>query len=560
MKALMILLGAAGVVLVAVLVFWAPATGGGKQRLVDVNLAAVDTQEAQRLIVREAQAHDAKQQRANAQGAPGETSAVSPEPSAEAGSLEVVPNEHILSFFNEADKAAFMRLARERGVDILGDMRLGHSVRIRVTGAKQYRDLLEDSPHPVASAENSYVRIPADPSTEPRTSDGRYVGFSDRLLEWLGADGDTSQWGKGVTVAVLDTAVGKHDAIPEANIRRVNPLGLEMVATDTHGTSVASLIIGQGDGVSGLAPAAKVLSIPVISSGDAGDAYSLAQGITEAVTLGADIINLSLGSDTDNFIVRAAIQHARDNGVAVVAAVGNGAVDGVTFPARLDGVLAVGGVDAAGRHLYFSNTGSEVDIVAPGLALNAAGPDNTTITFSGTSAATPIVSGAIAAVMSLSPGLTADQAAQLLVSYGDDNGAPGSDLAYGGGFLNMGRLIERDVPNIYDVTAGGPFIIDPQDGSQDLIVEFYAQNRGTESIGDLTMNVVIDGVPTTLHFSDIVVGQTVSEQVIVPAVAIPPDGIVVAAHEAVIEGEQDANPSDNGQRSVFTLNPDADTP
>ena len=74
------------------------------------------------------------------------------------------------------------------------------------------------------------------------------------------------------------------------------------------------------------------------------------------------------------------------------------------------------------------------------------------------------------------------------------------------------------------------------------------------------MNVVIDGVPTTLHFSDIVVGQTVSEQVIVPAVAIPPDGIVVAAHEAVIEGEQDANPSDNGQRSVFTLNPDADTP
>ena len=53
MKALVILLGAAGVALVAVLIFWAPATGGGKQRLVDVNLAAVDTQEAQRLIVRE---------------------------------------------------------------------------------------------------------------------------------------------------------------------------------------------------------------------------------------------------------------------------------------------------------------------------------------------------------------------------------------------------------------------------------------------------------------------------------------------------------------------------
>ena len=286
MKTLMILLGAAGAALVAVLIFWVPETGGDKQRLTDVDLPAVDTQEAKRSVVRDSPTHGPNPKRVNAQGSLGDNSAVSPEPSADAGSSERVPNEHILSFFNQADKAAFMKLARERGVDILGDMRLGHSVRIRVTGAKQYRDLLEDSPHPVASAENSYIRIPADPSNEPRTSDGRYVGFSDRLLEWLGAEGDTSQWGKGVTVAVLDTAVGKHDSIPEANIRRVNPLGLETVASDTHGTSVASLIVGQGDGVSGLAPAAKVLSIPVISSGGAGDAYSLAQGITEAVKIG----------------------------------------------------------------------------------------------------------------------------------------------------------------------------------------------------------------------------------------------------------------------------------
>ncbi|MDA1044500.1 MAG: hypothetical protein O3C57_04675, partial [Verrucomicrobia bacterium] len=108
---------------------------------------------------------------------------------------------------------------------------------------------------------------------------------------------------------------------------------------------------------------------------------------------------------------------------------------------------------------------------------------------------------------------------------------------------------------IYDVTAGGPFILASEDSSNALTVEFYAQNRGTETIAAMTFNVTIQGVPSVLRFSNIGVGQTVSERVVVPPEAIPADGRVTATHQAVITGHVDVNPGDNGQHSVFILQP-----
>jgi subtilisin family serine protease len=470
-----------------------------------------------------------------------------------------IPNEHVLSFFNQADKQAFIRLAREQGAQILGEMSLGNSVRIRVGSEAQYRHLLESGPTPTRVAPNQSVRLPPSPSSPPRTSDGRYVAFGDHMLDWLGVKGDHQAWGKGVTVALLDTAVARHASIPESQIRRVNPFGIEDGDDATsHGTAVASLIIGNGNGIVGLAPSAKLLSIPVVGAEGGGDAFTLAQGIMEAVTLGADIINLSLGGAGESFILAEAIAHARANGVVVVAAVGNEGVDGIAYPAREDDVIAVGAVDAAYRHLYFSNTGPELDIAAPGLAINAAGPEDGTVAFSGTSAATPITSAAVAAVMSATAGMTADQAIQLIIDYGDDYGAPGEDAAYGQGILNMGRIMQRNQPGIYDVTAGGPYILIPDDSSDALMIEFYAQNRGTEPIEEMTLNVTIEGVPSVLHFQNIAVGQTVSERVTVPPEIIPADGHVTATHAAVITGHRDANPRDNGQRSVFFLAPESE--
>ena len=86
--------------------------------------------------------------------------------------------------------------------------------------------------------------------------------------------------------------------------------------------------------------------------------------------------------------------------VVIVAAVGNDAVNAVAYPAAYPGVLSVGAVDANGQHLYFSNRGPAVDLVAPGYGVEAAWLDDQTVLFSGTSAATPIVSGALAALLS----------------------------------------------------------------------------------------------------------------------------------------------------------------
>jgi len=168
-----------------------------------------------------------------------------------------------------------------------------------------------------------------------------------------------------------------------------------------HGTFVASLVLT-------VAPDAMILPVRVLDAEGYGTASSVAAGIIWAVDSGATVINLSLDIPEDAEVIKDAVDYAKDNGVVIVAAAGNAGGE-VVFPARYGDVVAVAAVDGAGVAAPFTNLGSRIDVVAPGVAVLGAMPQSVnpsgTARWSGTSFAAPLVAGTIALVGSARPQL-----------------------------------------------------------------------------------------------------------------------------------------------------------
>jgi subtilisin family serine protease len=471
---------------------------------------------------------------------------------------DVIRNEFVLSFRNENDRSAFMAKARAAGAEILDTMKHGSAVLVRVTSPEQLREILKDSPEPAEYAPNYYVLSPEIPRQQPMKPDGTYAAFGSDSLKWLGVKDNHALWGNGIMVAVLDTGVGQHAALREDRILRidlVNEGGSAQGASShaAHASAVASIIAGNAADIQGIAPAANIMSVKVLNSDGVGDSFTVAKGITEAVDRGAKVINLCLGTFGDSFVLKSAVDYAIKQGAVVVAAVGNEAVEGVSYPARYEGVVAVSAVDAEGRHMYFANRGEEVTLAAPGVGVNAAWSDGKTMLFSGTSAAVPFVSGAVAALLSEDGSMTAADAISTLVRYTDDAGVAGRDENYGYGILDMKRVTERNTRGIYDVGVGDVCIRTPVDGGKDMKVVVNAQNRGTEELSSITIKAEVDGVSRTSDFHDLAVGQTVSMEIPVDAAKAEKAKTLNISYYAVVDKATDSNPVNNGRRVVVVL-------
>jgi subtilisin family serine protease len=472
----------------------------------------------------------------------------------------IIPDEHVLRFYNRADQEAFLRLAEKLGATILGKMRFGNAIRIRVEDAELLKRLLEEGPVAIDHSPNYFVRLPDPSELEKRNATRRYTPVGDGLLDWLGEGVDNSDWGYGVTVAVLDTAFGYHRGIPENRIMRMNPFGISSEGTyGGHGLSVTSLIIGDPGYAAGIAPRASVVSIPVMNGDGVGNSFILAQGIEHAMSMNVDIINLSLGSPGDSSLslgspgdsglLRDLINDAYGKGIPIVAATGNDGVESVAFPARYSPVIAVAAVDGENELVHFPNYGPQTDIAAPGVGIQAVGEDGP-IYFSGTSAATPLVSGAIAAVMSEND-VSAHEAVQLLMEYADDTGAPGTDEDVGSGVISVTRVEKRNEPGIYDMRAHRVYIDQDQISEDELTVSLYAQNRGTEDLEDVKLIVETPVESFEVMFDHVAVGQTIFHELTLSADDFEDTGSVVINHGATYAGKRDATPRNNGVSSII---------
>jgi subtilisin family serine protease len=291
---------------------------------------------------------------------------------------------------------------------------------------------------------------------------------------WLSALHVPTAWqttkGAGVTIALLDTGVDPANPDLAGSVISIGPdftdshekLGGQFFAI--HGTAMASLIVGHGhgpgdsDGVVGVAPLAKLLSVRVVP--DAGDPLlsdsaftanlpdAIAAGIKFAVENGAQVIDLPLdpgqsvsaltatpaptaaqgttpspaaaaaqaaaGGSTAE---QAAIEFALSKGVVLVAPAGdnNATNDDPNFPAAYPGVISVGAFDSGFIKAPFSNRQSYVTLTAAGSGMIAATPGNSYTTVSSTSAASAIVTGIAALIKSQYPELNPTQVTEALI-------------------------------------------------------------------------------------------------------------------------------------------------
>lgn len=307
--------------------------------------------------------------------------------------------------------------------------------------------------------------------------------------------------GEGVTVAVLDTGVdADHPDLEGAVSRSKDLVGMGAGPGDAewaeHGTAMAGIIAGRGhgpdseDGVLGVAPEAKILSVRVLLEDDdpardrarrtRGDA--LAEGIRWATDHGADVINLSLGDDSASAHPDpeedAAVRYALRKGVVVVASAGNGgqAGDPVSYPAGYPGVIAVTAVDRTGSATAFSTERWYATVCAPGKDVIVPGPDDRYYSAWGTSSAAAFVSGTVALLLSAHPGLKPAEVKRLLTQTAQDPPEGGRDDARGSGLVDAAAAIEAAAGS--DASEGGP---PASGGGQDTPEYFGAGPRREES-------------------------------------------------------------------------------
>ncbi len=233
---------------------------------------------------------------------------------------------------------------------------------------------------------------------------------------------DDSKQGEGIVIAVIDTGIDtSHPDLKDRVISGRNFTtdyhGDTEVFEDNngHGTHVSGTIAASlnNEGVVGVAPKAQILSLKALTGEGAGNYEWIINAINYAVEWQGPnnekvrVISMSLGGPEDVPEMHQAIQNAVNQGISVVVAAGNeGDSRDDTFeyayPGAYNEVISVGAVDMDLLLAPFSNTHTELDLVAPGVDVVSTYPDNKYARLTGTSMATPHVAGAIALIVNLS--------------------------------------------------------------------------------------------------------------------------------------------------------------
>jgi len=222
--------------------------------------------------------------------------------------------------------------------------------------------------------------------------------------------------GEGTTVAVLDTGVQADH--PDLS-GKVTP-GYDFVDGDDDPADASNgkdddddgevdEMLGHGTHVAGIvhfvAPEAEIMPLRVLNADGTGSAFDIAAAVAHAESHGADVINLSLSTQSRSHLLWKVIKDATSDGALVAAAAGNDGSNEWAFPAAdnggraaADGVVAVTSVDQQKEKSDFANYGRWVDVAAPGENILSAYPVSAHAAWSGTSMSAPFVSGQAALI------------------------------------------------------------------------------------------------------------------------------------------------------------------
>ncbi|KPU62322.1 peptidase S8 [Thermococcus sp. EP1] len=295
------------------------------------------------------------------------------------------------------------------------------------------------------------------------------------LDAWSISDGSS---GGVIEVAILDTGIDYDHPDLAANLAwgvsvlrgKVSTKPKDYRDQNGHGTHVAGTVAALNNeiGVVGVAPSVEIYAIRVLGPSGSGSYSDIILGIEQAllgpdgildsdgdgIIVGdpdddaAEVISMSLGGSSDVESFHDAINWAYSWGVIIVAASGNDGASSPSYPAAYPEVIAVGATDINDQVPWWSNRGVEVS--APGVDILSTYPDDSYATLSGTSMATPHVSGVVALVQAAHYNkygtvLSVEAVREILHTTAEDHGLLGWDPYYGYGIVRADLAVQAAI-------------------------------------------------------------------------------------------------------------------
>ncbi|RXJ04474.1 peptidase S8 [Anaerobacillus alkaliphilus] len=217
-------------------------------------------------------------------------------------------------------------------------------------------------------------------------------------------------------IAILDTGVNRNHPDLRGKVIHNANFSSSSTVEDVHGhgthvAGIAAALTNNRNGIAGMSyNAAGIMNIKVLGDTGSGTNSNVAEGIIYAANRGAHVVNMSFGSAQSNETLQMAINYANDRGVLLVGAAGNNSSNLPHYPAAYTSVLSVAATNQSNELAPFSNYGTWVDVAAPGQNILSTFPveleDSMYRVASGTSMATPFVSGLAGLIKATNSALT----------------------------------------------------------------------------------------------------------------------------------------------------------
>jgi subtilisin family serine protease len=324
-----------------------------------------------------------------------------------------------------------------------------------------------------------------------------YLG-SEWHLQKVGAPAAwDSSLGSGITIAILDTGVdASHpdlagSLVPGRNVYDGNTNTADVYGHGTKVAGSAAAAANNGQGVAGVAGAAKIMPVRVSDTTGSATYSAIAQGLTWAADNGAKVANISYVVAGSSAVISAA-QYMKSKGGLVTTSAGNYGTDAGI--AATTSMIVVSATDSNDALAGWSSFGSFVSLSAPGVGIYTTVSGGGYGSASGTSFSAPITAGAVALMMSVKPALSNTTVEKLLFSTALDLGAAGRDVYFGYGRLDASAAVAAalNAAATMDTSAPTAAIASPSGGAT-VSGMVTIDATATDNVGVTKVELWVDG-------------------------------------------------------------------
>lgn len=424
--------------------------------------------------------------------------------------IEVAEGEILVKFRESGGLKAVSALSEGKGCSVVERIDGLNVYKIRIAEGSTIDDMIieyKKNPEVIYAGPNHRcfaLEVPNDPNYDLQW------GLPDISAPegWDIETGDSN-----IIIAIVDTGVDlDHPDLegkipPDSGYDFVNDSSL---ADDDngHGTHVAGIAAASSNnqmGVTGVSWNSYIMPIKVLDSAGLGWEDDIASGIIFAADTGARVINLSLGGYVYMPTVEDAVNYAHELGCVVCAAMGNDSDGTLNYPAVSTNTIAVGSISSSGQRSGFSNYGSHIDLVAPGNLIYSCYNNGAYAYDSGTSMATPHVSGLCALLLSWNSSLTPAEVKTAMCSTADDvttgSATAGWDIYTGSGTINVYAALSSVPEGLPDTNTAkiGNNCFDPTTGSKAVIYYDVSETDDGAAVTIKVYNMIGEEIVTLVN-------------------------------------------------------------